>query len=155
MRRAEEECDGDAGASPDQAVWKHGSTCPLGRAGRSGQGCAFSCLGRFVVHQRGRADGGWRTDGRSLRSPHSSRLSAENSYEGGTAGPLDKAWVLRNLKSAVRAPNHEERIGFTVIANAFQGDSVCHIISIPNWRGKIRASTSATFIYLTAPRARR
>jgi hypothetical protein len=24
-----------------------------------------------------------------------------------------------------------------------------------NWRGKIRASTSATFIYLTAPRARR
>jgi NAD(P)-dependent dehydrogenase (short-subunit alcohol dehydrogenase family) len=51
--------------------------CPLGRAGRYGQGCAFSCLGRFVVHQRGRADGGWRTDGRSLRSPHSSRLGAE------------------------------------------------------------------------------
>jgi hypothetical protein len=47
----------------------HGSTCPLGRAGRSSQGCAFSRLGRFVVHQRGGADGGWRTDGRSLRSP--------------------------------------------------------------------------------------
>ena len=55
----------------------HGSTCPLGRAGRCGQGCAFSCLGRFVVHQRGRADGGWRTDGRSLRSAHSSRLTGE------------------------------------------------------------------------------
>ena len=52
-------------------------TCPLGRAGRCGQGCAFSCLGRFVVHQRGRADGGWRTDGRSLRSAHSSRLRVE------------------------------------------------------------------------------
>jgi hypothetical protein len=42
---------------------------PDGGAGRSGQGCAFSCLGRLVVPQRGRADGGWRTDGRSLRSP--------------------------------------------------------------------------------------
>jgi|HubBroStandDraft_3_1064219.scaffolds.fasta_scaffold94338_2 hypothetical protein len=31
----------------------------------------------FVVHQRGRADGGWRTDGRSLRSAHSSRLTVE------------------------------------------------------------------------------
>ena len=67
---------------------------PVGRAGRSGQGCAFSCLGRFVVHQRGRADGGWRTDGRSLRSPHSSRLTVETSYEGRTAGLLDKAWVF-------------------------------------------------------------
>src|SRR5882672_5452157 len=38
-----------------------------------------------------------------------------------------------------------------LIANAIQGDSVCHIISIPNWRRKIRASTSATFIYLTGP----
>ncbi len=47
----------------------HGPTCPLGRAGRSGQGCAISCLERFVVHQCGRAYGGWRTDGRSLRGP--------------------------------------------------------------------------------------
>ena len=56
------------------------STVPLarwGEPGRCGQGCAFSCLGRFVVHQRGRADGGWRTDGRSLRSAHSSRLTVE------------------------------------------------------------------------------
>ena len=57
----------------------HRSTCPLGRTGRSGQGCAFSCLGRFVLHQRGGADRGWRTDGRSLRSPHSSRLTVERS----------------------------------------------------------------------------
>ncbi len=56
----------------------HGSTWPLGRAGRSGQGCAFSCLRRFVVHQRGRADGGWRTDGRSFRSCGSSRLTAQS-----------------------------------------------------------------------------
>ena len=73
------------------------STVPLARWGEpedAGQGCAFSCLGRFVVHQRGRADGGWRTDGRSLRSPHSSRLTVENSYEGRTAGLLDKAWVF-------------------------------------------------------------
>src|ERR1039458_7449553 len=30
---------------------------------------------------------------------------------------------------------------------------ILYVISIPNWRRKIRASTSATFIYLTAPRA--
>jgi NAD(P)-dependent dehydrogenase (short-subunit alcohol dehydrogenase family) len=45
---------------------------PVGASRKICQGCAFSCLGRFVVHQRGRADGGWRTDGRSLRSSHSS-----------------------------------------------------------------------------------
>jgi NAD(P)-dependent dehydrogenase (short-subunit alcohol dehydrogenase family) len=81
----------------------YGSTCPLGRARRSSQGCAFSCLGRFVVHQRGGADGGWRTDGRSLRSPYSSRLTVENGYDARTAGLLDKAWVFTlrwNLKSA-------------------------------------------------------
>jgi len=57
------------------------STVPLARAGRYGQGCAFSCLGRLVVHQRGRTDGRWRADGRSVRSPGSSRLTVESSYE--------------------------------------------------------------------------
>jgi NAD(P)-dependent dehydrogenase (short-subunit alcohol dehydrogenase family) len=36
----------------DHSAW------PLGRAGGFGQGCAFSCLRRFFVHQRYRADGG-------------------------------------------------------------------------------------------------
>ena len=97
-KRGARQCHGRGIRKSFRLLLFHGSTCPLGRAGRSGQGCAFSCLGRFVVHQRGRTDGGWRTDGRSLRSPHSSRLTAENSY----AGLLDKAWVFmlrRNLKS--------------------------------------------------------
>ena len=45
------------------------STVPLARWGeaeRLGQGRAFPSLRRFVVHQRGRADSGWRTDGHSL-----------------------------------------------------------------------------------------
>ena len=50
---------------------------PLGRAGRSGQGCAFPCLRRFVVHQCGRADGRWRTHGAPFGAPHSSRLTAQ------------------------------------------------------------------------------
>ena len=49
----------------------------LGRAKRCGQGCAFSCLRRFVVHQRGRANGGRRINGCSLRGAHSSRRGAE------------------------------------------------------------------------------
>jgi NAD(P)-dependent dehydrogenase (short-subunit alcohol dehydrogenase family) len=81
------------------------STVPLARWGEPedlAKAVLLSCLGRFVVHQRGGADGGWRTDGRSLRSPHSSRLTVENSYEARTAG-LYKAWVFTlrwNLKSA-------------------------------------------------------
>ena len=46
-----------------------GSAWPLGRAGRSGQSRAFPRLGRFVVHQRGRADGGWRTTGAPFGAP--------------------------------------------------------------------------------------
>ena len=61
--RGARQCHGRGIRKSFRLLLFHGSTCPLGRAGRSGQGCAFSCLGRFVVHQRGRADGGWRTDG--------------------------------------------------------------------------------------------
>ena len=75
--RGARQCHGRGIRKSFRLLLFHGSTCPLGRAGRCGQGCAFSCLGRFVVHQRGRADGGWRTDGRSLRSAHSSWLTVE------------------------------------------------------------------------------
>ena len=81
-KRGARQCHGRGIRKSFRLLLCHGSTCPLGRTGRCGRGCAFSCLGRFVLHQRGRADGGWRTDGRSLRSPHSSRLTVENSYEG-------------------------------------------------------------------------
>src|SRR5271157_499145 len=43
----------------------------------------------------------------------------------------------------------------TFAADRKVGDAVCHIISIPAWQRKTLASTSATFIYLTARRARR
>src|ERR1700733_9649383 len=68
------------------------------------------------------------------------------------------AITLRGTSTTMaKRPTAKSMLRFSscLIANAFQGDSVCHIISIPNWRGKILASTSATFIYLTAPRARR
>ena len=55
----------------------YGSTGPLGRAGRRCQSRAFPCLGRFLVRQRDRADGGWRTHGCPVWSPHSSRLNVE------------------------------------------------------------------------------
>ena len=77
--RGARQCHGRGIRKSFRLLFFHGSTCPLGRAGRCSQRCAFSCLGRFVVHQRGGADGGWRTDGRSLRSPHSSRLTVERS----------------------------------------------------------------------------
>jgi NAD(P)-dependent dehydrogenase (short-subunit alcohol dehydrogenase family) len=35
----------------------HGSTWSLGRARRAGQGCAFPCFKRFLLHQCGRVDG--------------------------------------------------------------------------------------------------
>jgi NAD(P)-dependent dehydrogenase (short-subunit alcohol dehydrogenase family) len=64
-KRGARQCHGRGIRKSFRPLLFDGSTCPLRRAGRSGQGCAFSCLGRFVVHQRGRADGGWRTDGRA------------------------------------------------------------------------------------------
>ena len=75
--RGARQCHGRGIRKSFRLLLFHGSTCPLGRAGRCGQGRAFSCLGRFVVRQRGRADGGWRTDGRSVRSPYSSRVTVE------------------------------------------------------------------------------
>ena len=40
----------------------HGSTCPLGRAGKDvAKAVLFLASDDLVVHQRGRADGGWRT----------------------------------------------------------------------------------------------
>ena len=53
------------------------SAWPLGRAGRRCQSRALPCLGRFLVRQRSRADGGWRSHGRPVRSSHSSRLTAQ------------------------------------------------------------------------------
>ena len=53
------------------------SAGPLGRAGRRCQSRALPCLGRFLVRQRGRADGGWRSHGCPVWSSHSSRLTAQ------------------------------------------------------------------------------
>ena len=56
------------------------SAGPLGRAGRHCQSRALPCVGRFLVRQRGRADGGWRSHRCPVWSSHSSRLN------GGGAG---------------------------------------------------------------------
>jgi NAD(P)-dependent dehydrogenase (short-subunit alcohol dehydrogenase family) len=47
-----------------------GSAGPLGRAGRSCQSRALPRVGRFLVRQRGRADGGWRSHGYPVWSSH-------------------------------------------------------------------------------------
>ena len=54
-----------------------GSAGPLGRAGRTCQSRALPRVRRFVVHQRGRVDGGRRINGCSLRGTHSSRLTQQ------------------------------------------------------------------------------
>ena len=59
--RAARQCHGRGIRKTFRLLLFHDSTWPLGRAGRSGQGCAFSCLGRLVVHQRDRA-GWWMAD---------------------------------------------------------------------------------------------
>ena len=82
--RATRQCHGRGIRKSFRLLLFHGSTCPLGRAGRSGQGCAFSCIGRFVVHQRDRADGGWRINGRSFRSCHTSRLTRSSPSKAGS-----------------------------------------------------------------------
>ena len=43
--RGARQCHGRGIRKSFRPLLLHGSTCPLGRAGRSGQGCAFSCLG--------------------------------------------------------------------------------------------------------------
>ena len=98
----------------------YGSTWPLGRARRFGQGCAFPCLGRFVVHQRGRADCGWRTDGRSFRSCHTSRLTRKAAHrrpardKGGRHETLESSFAnsdcSRGCSRWVRADSRATRL---------------------------------------------
>ena len=52
------------------------SVVPLGRWGEAEERCqsrALPCLGRFLIRQRGRADGGWRSHRCAIWSSHSSR----------------------------------------------------------------------------------
>ena len=55
--RAARQCHSRGIRKTFQLLLLHGSTWPLGQTGRSGQGGAFPCLGRFVVYQCGRVDG--------------------------------------------------------------------------------------------------
>ena len=101
--RGARQCHGRGIRKSFRLLLFHGSTCPLGRTGRSSKGCAFSCLGRFAPYINAvELIVDWRTDGRSLRSAHSSRLTVER--RNGTFA-----------KSSGAANRH-----------SFQGDPVCH-----------------------------
>ena len=51
---------------------------PLGRAGRTCQSRALPCVGLFLIRQRSRADGGWRSHRCAVWSSHPSGLTAQS-----------------------------------------------------------------------------